>query len=172
MIEKPPVDTVLSLGSNCGDSPGILKEAVSLIGAFLTGLNISSVYKTVPQDCPDQPDFLNLAVRGCFAETADILLRKIQGIETGLGRDRNTEKRYGPRTLDIDIILFGNAVIRQTDLIIPHERMKKRQFVLIPLLEIYPEAADPVSGEPFRIILESLPDQGVTMAGSLFCHTM
>lgn len=153
----------LSLGSNQGDSVSILRGALQRLSAFLSGMRVSSLYRTAPQDVTDQPDFYNAAVSGRFCRTPDALLRLVNGIEADFGRDRLHGVPKGPRTLDIDILLFGNRTVscKAPDLEIPHPAMKKRQFVLVPLLEILPDAADPVTGMFFRDVLAGLPDQGV-----------
>ncbi len=157
---------VLGLGSNKGESRAILMHAVSDLSKVLEGMRASSLYETAPQEYLDQKDFLNLAVSGSFTGTPEELFIHTQEIETVYGRDRAGAVSKGPRTLDIDILLFGDRIIKEKDLVIPHERMNERQFVLIPLLEIEPECTDP-SGVSYRKILSLLPDQGVRKAGSL-----
>lgn len=159
---------VLSLGSNVGDSLSTLKKAIRDLSFLLEGMRVSSLYLTTPQDIADQPDFCNLAVTGVSALTPESLLRETQAIEARYGRKRDDATFRGPRTLDIDIVLFGDRVVRETNLVIPHERMAVRQFVLIPVLELLPDCADPVSGRPFRDILSGLEDQGVRKVGNLY----
>ncbi len=154
---------VLGLGSNAGDSLSILRGAVSALSAFLSEMAVSSLYITAPQDYTCQPDFYNAAVSGRFAFSPETLLSVVNKIEADFGRDRSSEIPKGPRALDIDILLFGNRTIamEKPDLTIPHKAMKQRQFALIPLLEIFPDAADPLTGTVFRDILVKLPNQGV-----------
>jgi len=133
----------------------------------LHGIRVSSLYRTSPQDYPGQDDFLNLAVAGVWEGSPRELLCTIQSVETRYGRDRTREIPKGPRTLDIDVELFGSCIIGEPGLVIPHERMHIRQFVLVPLLELFPDSADPVSGRPYREICDSLPDQGVVKVGTL-----
>jgi len=159
---------VLSLGSNQGDSLSTLRHAVRDLSSVLSDIRVSSLYLTKPQDVADQDDFCNIAVSGRFDGLPRALLVAIQRIETRYGRARNSESPKGPRTLDIDIALFGTRLVDERDLVIPHERMNMRQFVLVPLLEIEPDSADPVTGEPYRTQLERLPDQGVKKAGKLY----
>jgi 2-amino-4-hydroxy-6-hydroxymethyldihydropteridine diphosphokinase len=159
---------VLSLGSNVGDTGAILREAIEELGCVLADLRVSSLYVTKPQDFLDQADFRNIACSGEFAGTPRELLRIIHQIEDAHGRNRAREIQKGPRPLDIDIILFASLVVRDPDLVIPHERMKERQFVLIPLLELHPECADPVTGESLSSVLERLSDQGVEKAGNIY----
>jgi len=158
---------VLGLGSNQGDSSAALRGATEALGRILENLRVSSVYLTKPRDYEDQADFLNAVVIGGFRGTPRELLVAIHGIERVWGRNRNAEIPRGPRTLDIDIEIFGNEIVREEGLVIPHERLGERLFVLVPLLELLPESADPVTGEPFREIAGRLPDQGVKKAGTI-----
>jgi 2-amino-4-hydroxy-6-hydroxymethyldihydropteridine diphosphokinase len=125
------------------------------------------VYVTEPRDVVDQPRFFNMAVSGQYSGTARALLAELNRIEAACGRDRECETPKGPRTLDIDIELFGDDVVREDGLVIPHERLAERQFVLIPLLELDDNAVDPQSGEPYGEICRRLSDQGVEYAGAL-----
>lgn len=151
-----------------GESIMILKNAISAFSDFLEEITVSSVYQTKPQDCLEQNDFYNLAVSGFFQGSPGDLLVKIQCIEALYGRNRNSTIPKGPRTLDIDIVLFGNSIVQEPFLVIPHERMKNRQFVLVPLVELSDEYSDPVTGLLFRDILSQLPDQGVKKVGNLY----
>lgn len=157
----------MGLGSNVGDSRSILAAAVSELSLILDGFRGSSVYLTEPQGGVEQKCFLNMVVSGFYGGTPHSLLEKAQAIETAHGRDRMSEIKNGPRTLDIDILIFGDEVIRENDLIVPHERMKDRQFSLIPLLEIEGDCRDP-DGVFYRDYLKRLPDQGVRKAGSIY----
>jgi len=161
------VPVVLGLGSNRGDCGAILRKAIADLSGFLGSLSVSSLYRTKPQDYLAQDDFLNMTCSGVFYGTPRELLASIQTIEVAYGRNRSAEISKGPRPLDIDILLFGDRVIRDSDLVVPHERMHLRQFALVPLLEIMPECADPVTGVPYRTICDELGDQGVLKAGNL-----
>lgn len=158
---------VLGLGSNRGDSRALLGMAIRDLSEILDDVRLSSMYRTAPQDYAEQDDFLNLACSGLYDGSARDLLGAIHRIEANHGRDRESEISKGPRTLDIDILLFGDAVMRERDLVIPHERMRQRQFALVPLLELLPDSADPETGESYRLINRSLGDQGVIKAGTL-----
>ena len=158
----------LSLGANVGDSVATLRDAIRDLEPILGDLHVSSLYVTKPQGSVAQRDFHNIAVSGDFTGTPRALLGEINRIEAAHGRNRANEAPKGPRTLDIDIVLFGSRVVREADLTIPHERMGERQFVLVPLLELLPDSADPVTGELFGAMLRMLPDQGVVKAGSLY----
>ena len=111
----------------------------------------------------NQDDFLNMVVCGMYEGEPCELLDKIHRIEANFGRNRQNEIRNGPRTLDIDIELFGKRIINTENLVIPHKKITERQFVLLPLLEILPECAEPISGDLFKDILKKLPDQQVRL---------
>lgn len=157
----------LSLGSNLGDSRRILEGAVSELRGVLAELRVSPLYRTDPQDRPDQPAFLNMAAVGSSDGTPRDLLRQLHGIEARAGRDRRGQAPKGPRTLDIDLIFFDDICRDEGDLQLPHPRYHRRAFVLIPLLDLQPDLADPCSGTALRRLLDELPPQGVYSAGSL-----
>ena len=139
-IEMTPV--ALGLGSNkkfsCLSPEEILGGAIFELSKILHNIEISSVYRTKAMYVVDQEDFYNMALVGLLDDgiCARALLEKIHEIEAALGRDREKEIRFGPRSLDIDIEFFGRQKILEPDLQIPHPRLKERAFVLIPLLEV------------------------------------
>lgn len=152
----------LGLGSNRkfeGRSPvQILGEAVFELKKILKGLEFSGVYKTRAMYYEDQDDFYNMAVLGCVDGDADggargafELLQKTQGVEARFGRDRSKEIRNGPRSLDIDIELYGSQKISAEDLTVPHPRLKERAFVLVPLVEILAKDADNIKWKGFGL---------------------
>ena len=160
---------VLGLGSNMGDSRLIVLDAVKALGDVLLELRAASLYETEPLYVTDQASFINTAVAGFYPEPqgssdalyARNLLRQINQIEARFGRDRSRERRWGERPLDIDILLFGSLTLAETDLEIPHPRLRERRFALEPLLELLPLAKEPRTGVSYREICDSLPDQGV-----------
>lgn len=150
----------LGLGSNMGDRAAVLQAAIrALESPRLRILRVSPVYETEPMDVPGQHWFLNLVVE---AET-DLfplqLLRYTSKIEAQLGRRRLALK--GPRTIDIDILLFGKSVVRMAALEIPHPRYRARRFVLAPLADLAPELRDPVTRKTVRELLAELRGQAV-----------
>ena len=133
-------EVFLGLGSNksFGDlSPlDILRAACGELSSVVAELRTSSVYKTGAMYFEDQDDFLNMAVCGMYQGCARELLDETGRIEERFGRDRRREIPNGPRTLDIDIELFGEEQIKTEGITIPHERLFERRFVLLPLLEL------------------------------------
>ncbi len=121
----------------------------------------SSIYETEPQDIEQQPWFLNMVLE-CETLLLPLqLLNLLQRIEHQGGRIREGAVRRGPRSIDIDILLFGNIVMNTLQLTIPHPRITERRFVLEPLLEIAPEVRHPVTGQPLRKYLNALTGQQV-----------
>lgn len=155
----PPV-IYLSLGSNLGDRAAHLRLAVERLQEAGTVSAVSSFYETEPVGVKEQPWFVNgvaaLETEKTPRELLDFLLR----LEKSMGRDRRLSqgrREKGPRTIDIDILLFGDRVIQEPGLTIPHPAMHERRFVLEPLTEIAPEVIHPVLKKTSRVLLASLP---------------
>ncbi|MBV9033506.1 MAG: 2-amino-4-hydroxy-6-hydroxymethyldihydropteridine diphosphokinase [Acidobacteriaceae bacterium] len=155
----------LSLGSNLGDRQLHLQRAVACLeGEGVKVQRQSSLYETEPQDVARQPWFLNIVVR-CETQLFPVqLLKVLQRIERELGRVRAGAVRRGPRVIDIDILLYGNAVIDTPQLTVPHPRMTERRFVLEPLLEIAPELRHPATKQSLRRYMDALTGQQVRKA--------
>jgi 2-amino-4-hydroxy-6-hydroxymethyldihydropteridine diphosphokinase len=151
----------LGLGSNIGDSALTIHAAFSELSTLLLEARLSSLWRSRAMYVEDQPDFVNAAIVGETDLSPHLLLAAINGVEARFGRDRSRERSKGPRTLDIDILLYGDLILRESDLILPHARLKERRFALQPLLELDSRLVDPESGETFSRILESLPPQGI-----------
>lgn len=136
----------LSLGSNLGDRADHLRRGLQAIDTVEeVQLEVwSHCYETEPVGPPGQPSFLNLAAIAVTSLPPEVFLAAMLSIEFDNGRVR--QKRWQPRALDIDIILWGDAVIEMTDLHVPHREFRTRAFVLTPLADIAPEMTDPVSG--------------------------
>ena len=150
------VEAYLGLGSNLGDREQNLASAVSMLDERLAApVVLSSVYETKPWGYTDQPDFLNLVCRVDTALTPDDLLGLAQEIERLLGRKPTF--RYGPRVIDVDILLYGDKVIDTPELRVPHPRLSERAFALAPLAELAPELRHPELGVSIRELLERLP---------------
>jgi len=151
----------LSLGSNLGRRERNLSAAVKALVRILSEIRCSSIYETRPMYVAEQPKFLNMVVAGICVLQPTELLQRILAIELQMGRHRDNYAPKGPRIIDIDILLFGRRIVKQEELSIPHPRLKERQFVLIPLLELEPNLRDPESERPLAESLRSLEDQGV-----------
>lgn len=127
-------DVFLSIGTNIGNREENLKQAVRLLQRQFEMITISSIYETAPVGYVDQPSFLNIAVHvNTLLSPFDTLLA-CQAIENELGRVRDI--RWGPRIIDLDILLYNQENVEADNLIVPHPRMYERAFVLVPLVEI------------------------------------
>ncbi|MBS4175747.1 2-amino-4-hydroxy-6-hydroxymethyldihydropteridine diphosphokinase [Bacillus sp. FJAT-49736] len=149
----------LSLGSNLGDRADYLKNALKELSNHpeIDLLKMSSIYETEPVGYTEQGNFLNIVVKIATTFSAEQLLDVCQHTEKELGRIRDI--RWGPRTVDLDILLFNNDNIKSEKLIIPHPRMHERAFVLIPLMEIEPSIQLPTWKAPLNEILNGIPDK-------------
>jgi 2-amino-4-hydroxy-6-hydroxymethyldihydropteridine diphosphokinase len=146
----------LSLGSNVGDRRANLRAAIERLGELGEVSAVSSFYETEPVEMTNQPWFLNCAVALETARMPKQLLSALMSIERALGRNRAKTQPKGPRTLDIDIILFGSSVIDMPGLRVPHAALQQRRFVLEPLAEIAPEARHPVLKKTVRELRDGL----------------
>ena len=134
----------IGIGSNVGDRVGFCRSAVETLEAAddVDVLAVSSLYETSPVGGPPQRSFVNLVVKIDTSLEPRKLLLTTQAIETKLGREPS-DIHWGPRVVDLDILTFGDEKVSEPDLEIPHARLVQRRFMLIPLLEIDPEASDP-----------------------------
>jgi len=139
------VKTVIALGSNLGDSKSIFSEAIIQIGKSVEVQSISKFYETIPVGGPEQPNYLNAVLIGDTQMPPLELLTQLQSIENSAGRVR--EERWGPRTLDLDLIIYGDLLMKEELLTLPHPRAHERSFVLEPWVEIDPQAVLPGHGK-------------------------
>jgi 2-amino-4-hydroxy-6-hydroxymethyldihydropteridine diphosphokinase len=148
----------LSLGSNLGDRQANLRNAIGRLLELGNVVEVSSYYETEPVGFTDQPWFLNCAVAVQTELIPREFLAGIQAIEKSMGRQRTQPK--GPRTIDIDILLFGAQTINTPTLTVPHPSMAERRFVLEPLAEIAPEVMHPKLRKTLRTLRDALPKSG------------
>jgi 2-amino-4-hydroxy-6-hydroxymethyldihydropteridine diphosphokinase len=143
----------IGMGSNLGDRALQLQKALELIGVMPSTkiLRMSSIYETSPVGIPDQPRFLNAVIELSTSMVPVDLLKEMEKIERELGRMEIT--RWGPRTIDLDILLCDDDVIVSDELTIPHPRMTERKFVLVPLAELDPAVVHPVEHKTVETIL-------------------
>jgi 2-amino-4-hydroxy-6-hydroxymethyldihydropteridine diphosphokinase len=135
-------EALVALGGNLGDARATLDQAV---GLFCDGVDValrarSSDYRTPPWGDPDQPPFINLCIAVSTSLGPRPLLERAQSVERALGRERNKQRRFGPRTADLDLLAYDDLMLDEPGLTLPHPRLFERAFVLVPLAEIAPEA--------------------------------
>ena len=157
----------LGLGSNTNfhneSSLNLLEKACSALKEIMEDVKVSSVYRTKPMYVEDQDDFYNMVVSGQVLDEENPFefLKKINKIEADFGRDRTKEIRFGPRSLDIDIEIFGNQKINTENLQIPHPRVKERAFVLYPLLEVLKKNADDLLVKEYESYLKNVDSSSI-----------
>ncbi|MGD6804887.1 2-amino-4-hydroxy-6-hydroxymethyldihydropteridine diphosphokinase [Rossellomorea vietnamensis] len=149
----------LSLGSNVGDREQYLKKAIKQLSGHpeIELERVSSIYETDPVGYTDQGSFLNLAVEIRTSLTPQTLLHQCLQIEKDLGRER--EFRWGPRIIDLDILLYNQENIETEELIVPHPRMHERAFVLVPLTELSQTIKHPKFNTSMMALLDEIPDK-------------
>lgn len=147
--------SAIALGSNLGDSRTILANAVSILAQTpgITSEACSSWYQTKAVG-PPQPDYINGCALFQVQLTPEALLETLLGVEAQFGRLRG--ERWGPRTLDLDLLLFGDLILETPNLKVPHPCMRERAFVLVPLAEIAPDWIDPVSGKAIAELVQAV----------------
>lgn len=153
--EDRTVRVLLGLGSNVGKRESHLAYALGRLDEVGRVTGVSSVYETDPMGFLEQGAFLNLVARVETGRSPAEVLTLCRSIEAGAGRERTF--RNAPRTLDIDLLLYGDERVTDADLSIPHPRMAGRPFVLVPLLELEPEAREPGTGRPYGDLVDADP---------------
>lgn len=154
-------EALLALGGNRGRVRTTLDRAIARLcdGIDVRLLARSSDYRTPPWGVKDQPPFINLCIWVATTLTPSRLLERAQEVERSLGRDRETELRWGPRTVDIDILSYGNVTMDTPELTLPHPRLFERAFVLLPLAEMLPECE--ISGIRVQDALTEVDQSGI-----------
>src|SRR4051812_17678004 len=152
------LDCVLGLGSNLGNRLEFLRSGARKLQQHAQIIAVSALYETDPIG-PEQPDYLNAALRlQCDLSPAQ-LLELLLSIERALGRERL--ERWGPRTLDLDLLFIPGHVVDMPGLVVPHRELTRRAFALLPLLDVMPNATDPSTGRPYAEIAQTLDRTGV-----------
>ena len=154
-----PRQVYLGLGSNLGDRAGYLRQACENLAPEVNLLRASSVYETPPWGYADQPAFLNQVVEVQTSLEPEDLLAKLKGIENDLGRIKTF--RYGPRSIDLDILFYGDCVYHSENLDIPHPSLAQRAFVLVPMNELAPDFVHPKLNLKISELLDRLKDREI-----------
>lgn len=155
----------VGIGSNLGDRLATVEAAVWALDdvAGVAVEDVSGIYETLPWGGVPQDPYLNAVVRLVTSLTARALLDECQAIEAAFGRDRSDEERWGPRVLDLDLLIFGDEQIDEDDLQVPHPRLPERAFVLVPLLEVHPGGALPDGRRLTSCLAAIAPIEGIDL---------
>lgn len=156
----------IGLGGNREDSPVLLREALMRLAAApgVELLRRSATYRSPPWGAEDQPDFVNAVAELETTLAPRDLLRLLLAVETGLGRDRSGESRWGPRCIDLDLLTYGEVRLRSKELELPHPRMHLRAFVLVPLLQLEPGFRIPGRGPAAECLRNINADEAAAVA--------
>ena len=154
-------EALLGLGGNVGDVPATIDRAIALFadGERTRLVARSSNYRTPPWGVTDQPPFINCAIAVETSLSPRALLERALEVERALGRDRLREQRWGPRTIDIDLLAYGDRAVDEPALTLPHPRLFERAFVLLPLAEIVPDRM--IAGRKVRDGLAQVDTAGI-----------
>jgi 2-amino-4-hydroxy-6-hydroxymethyldihydropteridine diphosphokinase len=155
-------EALIALGGNVGDVRETFDRALAMFcdGSDALLIARSSDYATPPWGVEDQPPFVNCCIAVETRLTPQALLARAQATERAFGRDRATEQRWGPRTLDIDLIAYDDVTMDEPDLTLPHPRLFERAFVLVPLIEIAPDRV--IAGISLKDAMAKIDASGIT----------
>jgi 2-amino-4-hydroxy-6-hydroxymethyldihydropteridine diphosphokinase len=155
------VEAFIALGGNIGDVRATFDRAVAMLcdGTAIRLKKRSSDYRTPPWGLTDQPPFINAVIAVATALSPHELLSRMQDTERALGRHRSHERRWGPRTVDLDLITYDDVILNDADLTLPHPRLFERSFVLVPLAEIAPDVV--IGGVRVAKALERVDASGI-----------
>ena len=151
----------IGLGTNLGEREATLAAAVRMLGEEFERLQSARVYESEPQYDREQPRFLNTVVQLRTSLGPLGVLERLLAIERAFGRKRDAQRPKGPRTLDLDLLLYRDWIVRHPRLTVPHPGVRERVFVLLPLLELCPGARDPITGREYRHDLDRLSLEGI-----------
>ncbi len=156
---KLSADVFIGLGGNLGDPRATFREAIEKIDVFAPVEKVSSLYRSKPYGFANQPDFLNAALRASTKLNPLSLFAKLQAIETDLGK--TIVRANGPRAIDLDLLFFGDLVLRSDELEVPHPGIPERDFVLLPLVDLDPDFRHPILNRSAQELLDSLASRYV-----------
>ncbi len=155
----------LSLGSNLGDRLNNLRKAISLLPPKVKVSQQSSIYETEPWGYTDQPTFLNQVIKAETDLEPTSLLAFVKSLETSLGRQESF--RFGPRSIDLDILFYDKFVMNTPQLTIPHPRIAERAFILVPLAEIAPDLVHPILNKTIQLLKTNVDSTSVDLFQSI-----
>jgi 2-amino-4-hydroxy-6-hydroxymethyldihydropteridine diphosphokinase len=160
-LSSDAAEALLGLGGNVGDVRATFERAIAMLCAdgAMRLVARSSNYRTPPWGVTNQPAFTNAVIMIATSLTPHALLARAQNVELALGRDRASERRWGPRPIDIDILSYDDVVLREPDLTLPHPHLFERAFVLLPLAEIAPDRV--IAGKRVADALSALDVTGI-----------
>lgn len=163
--EEDMVRAAVGLGTNVGDRLATLEAAIWSLDESdgIAVADVSGIYETAPWGGVDQAPFLNAVVLVDTTLSPHDLLADLQATEAVFGRDRSAEVRWGPRTLDLDVLLYGEQVVDTPDLVVPHPRLRERAFVLVPLSEVLPGASLPDGTRLASLLTALAPIDGIDL---------
>ena len=153
-VLSPHHSVYLGLGANLGDREANLRRAVDLLSQGVRVLRVSPIYETDPVGYVEQPPFLNTVAEGITAWEPEALLDLAKAIEGQMGREATV--RFGPRPIDIDILLYDDLILDSERLTIPHPRLAERAFVLVPLADLAPDLQHPVIGKTMGKLFDAV----------------